>query len=62
MMTDADVAVVGAGVVGCATALALSRRGASVALLEAEPEPGLAAERHELGHPAHGLRLGAGQA
>jgi glycerol-3-phosphate dehydrogenase len=40
---DADVAVVGAGVVGSATALALSRRGASVALLEAEAEPGLAA-------------------
>ncbi|MEA2397773.1 MAG: glycerol-3-phosphate dehydrogenase [Thermoleophilaceae bacterium] len=42
-MTDADVAVVGAGVVGCAAALALARRGASVVVLEAEPEPGLAA-------------------
>lgn len=42
-MPDAAVAVVGAGVVGCATALALARRGVSVALLEAEPEPGLAA-------------------
>src|SRR5436309_6703292 len=40
---DAEVAVIGAGVVGCATALALARRGVSVALLEAEPEPGLAA-------------------
>jgi glycerol-3-phosphate dehydrogenase len=40
---DVEIAVVGAGVVGCATALALARRGASVALLEAEPEPGLAA-------------------
>jgi glycerol-3-phosphate dehydrogenase len=30
-------------VVGCAAALALARRGASVVLLEAEPEPGLAA-------------------
>src|SRR5436305_1861502 len=40
---DADVAVVGAGVVGCAVALALARRGVSVAVLEAEPEPGLAA-------------------
>ena len=40
---DAEFAVVGAGVVGCATALALARRGASVALVEAEPEPGLAA-------------------
>lgn len=40
---DADVTVIGAGVVGCATALELARRGASVELLEAEAEPGLAA-------------------
>ena len=40
---DNQVAVVGAGVVGAATALELARRGASVALLEAEPEPGLQA-------------------
>jgi glycerol-3-phosphate dehydrogenase len=40
---DAEVAIVGAGVVGSATALAVARRGASVALLEAEPAPGLAA-------------------
>ncbi|MBN1530004.1 MAG: FAD-dependent oxidoreductase [Thermoleophilaceae bacterium] len=40
---DADVAVIGAGVVGTAVALALARRGAAVAVLEAEPEPGLAA-------------------
>lgn len=38
-----DVAVVGAGVVGCATALELARRGAAVELLEAEQKPGLAA-------------------
>ena len=37
------VAVVGAGVVGSAVALALARRGVSVSLLEAEREPGLAA-------------------
>jgi glycerol-3-phosphate dehydrogenase len=42
-MSEAEVAVVGAGVVGCATALELARRGVSVALLEAEPEPGLQA-------------------
>src|SRR5436190_2617815 len=40
---DAEAAVVGAGVVGSAVALALSRRGVSVVLLEAENEPGLAA-------------------
>ena len=42
-MNAADVAVIGAGVVGCASALELARRGASVVLLEAEPEPGLQA-------------------
>jgi glycerol-3-phosphate dehydrogenase len=40
---QAEVAVVGAGVVGSAVALALARRGIEVALLEAESEPGLAA-------------------
>src|SRR6266513_698435 len=35
---DCEVAVIGAGVVGCAVALALARRGANVFLLEAEPE------------------------
>jgi glycerol-3-phosphate dehydrogenase len=40
---DAEVAVIGAGVVGSATALALARRGAATVLLEAEEEPGLAA-------------------
>jgi glycerol-3-phosphate dehydrogenase len=40
---DAETAVIGAGVVGCATALALARRGVTVALLEAESAPGLAA-------------------
>ncbi|HEX2127418.1 MAG TPA: FAD-dependent oxidoreductase [Thermoleophilaceae bacterium] len=40
---DSDIAVVGAGVVGAATALELARRGASVALLEAQEEPALGA-------------------
>ena len=43
MTVRSDVTVVGAGVVGCAVALALARRGASVCLLEAESAPGLAA-------------------
>jgi glycerol-3-phosphate dehydrogenase len=43
LAADVEVAIVGAGVVGCATALALTRRGVSVALLESEREPGLAA-------------------
>jgi glycerol-3-phosphate dehydrogenase len=42
-VVDADVAVVGAGVVGSAVALALARRGVAVTLLEAEAEPGFAA-------------------
>ena len=40
---DAELTVVGAGVIGAATALALARRGASVVLLEAGPEPALGA-------------------
>jgi glycerol-3-phosphate dehydrogenase len=40
---DADVAIVGGGVVGSASALALARRGAAVVLLEAEAAVGLAA-------------------
>src|SRR3989442_11482856 len=40
---DCEIAVIGAGVVGCAVALALARRGATVSLLEAEPEPALGA-------------------
>jgi glycerol-3-phosphate dehydrogenase len=43
MSSDFDVAVIGAGVVGSATALALARRGVSVALLEAEAEPAFGA-------------------
>jgi glycerol-3-phosphate dehydrogenase len=38
-----EIAVIGAGVVGCAVALGLARRGVAVGLLEAEPEPGLGA-------------------
>src|SRR5436190_3138480 len=40
---DAELTVVGAGVIGCATALALARRGASVVVVEAGPEPALGA-------------------
>jgi glycerol-3-phosphate dehydrogenase len=41
--TEVEVAVIGGGAVGCAVALALARRGVAVALLESEPELGLAA-------------------
>ncbi len=40
---DHEVAVVGGGIVGCAVAFELTRRGVSVVLLEAEPGLGLAA-------------------
>jgi glycerol-3-phosphate dehydrogenase len=40
---DVEIAVIGAGVVGCAVALALARRGIAVALLEAEPDVALGA-------------------
>jgi len=40
---DVEVAVIGAGVVGCAVALALTRKRVSVVLLEAEAAPALGA-------------------
>src|SRR2546426_9912053 len=40
MERDADVVVVGAGIVGCATAYFLARRGARVVVLERGPTPG----------------------
>ena len=39
-MTDVDVAVIGGGVVGLASAWALARRGASVCVLERDPRTG----------------------
>jgi glycerol-3-phosphate dehydrogenase len=58
---DAEAAVIGAGVVGCATALALARRGASVALLEAEPAPGLGASGTNSGILHTGFDSGPGE-
>jgi L-2-hydroxyglutarate oxidase LhgO len=45
-MEDIDVAVVGAGVVGLAAALAIARKGHSVCVLEREARPGLATSTH----------------
>lgn len=48
-MVQVDVAVIGGGVVGLASALSLARRGASVALLETEAKPGRATSTHNSG-------------
>ena len=45
-METIDTAVVGAGVIGLAAALEVSRRGRSVCVLEREPRPGLGASTH----------------
>lgn len=48
-MERIDVAVIGGGVTGLASALSLAQRGASVALLERERKPGRATSTHNSG-------------
>ncbi len=57
---DIDVAVVGAGVVGLASALALAGRGASVCILEAESRPGHGTSTRNSGVIHAGLYYPAG--
>ena len=45
-MEQIDTAVIGAGVVGLAAALAIARRGHSVCVLEREPRPGMGTSTH----------------
>jgi glycerol-3-phosphate dehydrogenase len=58
---DVQVTVIGAGVVGCAVALALARRGVAVALLEAEPDPALGASGTNSGILHTGFDSAAGE-
>jgi L-2-hydroxyglutarate oxidase LhgO len=48
-MTEIDVAVIGAGVTGLASALAIAATGASVCVLERHPRPGLDTSTHNSG-------------
>src|SRR5688572_9381259 len=48
-MVSVDVAVIGGGVTGLASALALAERGASVCVLERESHPGRATSTHNSG-------------
>ena len=48
-MEQIDVAVVGGGVVGLASACAVAESGRSVCLLERQPRPGLEASTHNSG-------------
>jgi glycerol-3-phosphate dehydrogenase len=61
VQNDAEVAVIGAGVVGCAVAVALARRGVAVALLEAEPDLALGASGTNSGILHTGFDAGAGE-
>src|SRR5215470_16443477 len=45
-MEEIETAIIGAGVVGLATALAVARRGHTVCVLEKEPRPGMATSTH----------------
>src|ERR1700733_14286850 len=58
---DVQVAVIGAGVVGCAVALALARRGVAVVLLEVEPDPALGASGTNSGIWHTGFTAAAGE-
>jgi glycerol-3-phosphate dehydrogenase len=58
---EVQVTVIGAGVVGCAVALALARRGVAVALLEAEPDLALGASGTNSGILHTGFDSAAGE-
>jgi L-2-hydroxyglutarate oxidase LhgO len=59
-MEAIDVAVIGAGVTGLASALAIAERGSSVCVLERHPRPGLETSTHNSGVIHAGLYYPAG--
>jgi L-2-hydroxyglutarate oxidase LhgO len=59
-MTDIDVAVIGGGVTGLASALALAQRGASVAVIESAATVGRATSTHNSGVIHAGIYYPAG--
>src|SRR5882724_3786130 len=59
-MEQIDVAVIGAGVTGLASALAIAKRGLSVCVLEKHPRPGLETSTHNSGVIHAGIYYPAG--
>ena len=59
-MEHIDVAVIGAGVTGLASALAIAKRGLSVCVLEKHPRPGLEVSTHNSGVIHGGIYYPAG--
>src|SRR5216110_896011 len=59
-MEQIDVAIIGGGVTGLASALAIAKRGLSVCVLEKHPRPGLETSTHNSGVIHGGIYYPAG--